>query len=227
VHLVELRSSSSKIGCTSEVPCHGEMSTAGNAEDWTNVETDVERFREFYESCFGRISAYVIRRTKTKDDAADVIAETFEVAWRKFASIPRGDVEILWLYGVARRVLANQRRSSMRREQLVRKVALDLPSLTEDADGDSSWQLVRTVLSQLSSSDQDLITLAYWEDLSSKEIAYVLETSPGTVRVRLLRARRRFESAFVESSNSTQDDGATDFGPNVNPAHVEEAGGLS
>jgi len=54
---------------------------------------------------------YALRRTDNTDDAADVLAETFLAAWRRLDEVPRGDEARLWLYGTARRVLANHRRA--------------------------------------------------------------------------------------------------------------------
>jgi DNA-directed RNA polymerase specialized sigma24 family protein len=47
-----------------------------------------------------------------------VIAETFLTAWRRLDDVPAGDEARLWLYGVARRMLANQRRGARRRSSL-------------------------------------------------------------------------------------------------------------
>ena len=49
--------------------------------------------------------------------------ETFTVAWRRAADMPPGDEALPWLYGVARNVLSNQRRSSLRFTRLVAKTA--------------------------------------------------------------------------------------------------------
>lgn len=45
----------------------------------------------------------------TPKDAADAVAETFLVAWRRLPEVPSGEEARPWLYGVARRTLANQR----------------------------------------------------------------------------------------------------------------------
>jgi DNA-directed RNA polymerase specialized sigma24 family protein len=76
------------------------------------------RFEELYAANCGPILGYVLRRTDNPDDAADVIAETFLTAWRRLDAVPPGDEARLWLYGVARRVLANYRRGERRRAVL-------------------------------------------------------------------------------------------------------------
>ena len=68
------------------------------------------RFEEVYLAHRGSILGYVLRRTDNPDDAADVIAETFLTAWRRLEDVPRDAEARLWLYGVARRVLANHHR---------------------------------------------------------------------------------------------------------------------
>jgi len=64
------------------------------------------RFEVVYAAHRGPVLGYVLRRTGNPDDAADVIAETFLTAWRRLDEIPRDPQTRLWLYGVARRVLA-------------------------------------------------------------------------------------------------------------------------
>src|SRR3954467_2311584 len=57
------------------------------------------------------VRAYALRRT-APEDAADVVAETFAVAWRRWDDAPADPLP--WLLGIARRVLANSRRTSSR-----------------------------------------------------------------------------------------------------------------
>ena len=61
------------------------------------------------------VLAYALRRAAGPEDAADVVAETFLIAWRRLSDIPAGAEARLWLYGVARHTLANQRRGERRR----------------------------------------------------------------------------------------------------------------
>lgn len=210
---------------TLEILCHGNMTSAEVTQSQSRDGEGARRFRVMYQSYYGRIAAYALRRTETREDAADVVAETFEIAWRRMATIPVGDAELLWLYGVARRVLANQRRSSLRRKLLVQKVALDLPVSDVDVKVDSSGILVKSVLKQMSSSDQELLALAYWEDLSPKEIAVILAISSGAVRVRLLRARRRFGEAFKEMLDYGPGTRTTKSTSASTSVSIEETGG--
>src|ERR1700742_4925070 len=72
------------------------------------------------------VLAYALRRAPTAEDAADAVAETFLVAWRAAADVPAGPEARLWLYGVARRALANQRRGEHRRARLAERLRGEL-----------------------------------------------------------------------------------------------------
>ncbi|MFF4985831.1 RNA polymerase sigma factor [Streptosporangium saharense] len=74
------------------------------------------RFETVYRETYSRITAYAVRRCGSPQDAADVVAETFTVAWRRIEEVPPGHEALLWLYGVARRVLANHHRGEERRQ---------------------------------------------------------------------------------------------------------------
>ena len=71
-----------------------------------------DRFRRLYTANFAALLAYALRRVEQHEDAADVVAETFLVAWRRGPELPAGDEVRLWLYGAARRVLANHQHAN-------------------------------------------------------------------------------------------------------------------
>ena len=73
------------------------------------------RFEQLYRETRRDLLAYVWRRTPSPEDAADALAETYLIAWRKLDSLPRGGEARLWLFGVARNVL---RRGATRQNAL-------------------------------------------------------------------------------------------------------------
>ncbi|MEV4259420.1 RNA polymerase sigma factor, partial [Spirillospora sp. NPDC049652] len=84
------------------------------------------RFEDLYAENRAKVLGYALRRTGDPQDAADVVAETFLVAWRRLDDVPPGDEARLWLYGVARRVLAGQRRGERRRSALGARLRSEL-----------------------------------------------------------------------------------------------------
>lgn len=65
-----------------------------------------EQFSDLFERTHGALLGYAVRRVTDPADAADVVAETYLVAWRRLEDVPPGAQARPWLFGVARRVLA-------------------------------------------------------------------------------------------------------------------------
>ncbi|WP_433513582.1 RNA polymerase sigma factor [Nonomuraea sp. CA-143628] len=159
-----------------------------------------DRFVEIYEQAYRPILGYVLRRCQDPDDAADVVAETFTIAWRRIEEMPEGDEARLWLFGVARRVLANHRRGERRHEQrtaALREQLAASPLLAHLPQQDLS--AIGRVLADLSDDDRELLTLVAWEHLDTAQVARTLGLSRNAVRVRLYRARKRFSRGLAKA----------------------------
>jgi RNA polymerase sigma factor (sigma-70 family) len=169
---------------------------------------DRARFEELYGGTRVSVLGYLARRSRTPEDAADLLAEVYLIAWRRIDDVPTGEEARLWLFGVARRVLANHHRRARTESGLATALEASLRSapLTLDADADPTSGVVAEALARLSAKDRELLTLSAWEDLSPAEIAVVLGQRVGVVRVRLHRARKNLRaklSALPDTSTST------------------------
>jgi RNA polymerase sigma factor (sigma-70 family) len=150
------------------------------------------RFEEVYLAHRSSILGYVLRRTDNPDDAADVIAETFLTAWRRLEDVPCDVGARLWLYGVARRVLANHHRGVRRRSALTERLRADLSTGYRPPEFDSGQAQIAEAFLRLPPAERELLTLSAWEGLDYGQIAVVLGCSRNAVRLRLFRARKRF-----------------------------------
>ena len=77
----------------------------------------VARFEELWDELFPRVLGYALRRTD-QEEARDVGAETFTVAWRRLEDVPAGDDALPWLLATARKQLANRRRRDETRSRV-------------------------------------------------------------------------------------------------------------
>jgi RNA polymerase sigma factor (sigma-70 family) len=173
------------------------MSSTDNRED---------SFRRLYQAHYRSISAYARRRLDPQD-ADDIVAETFLVAWRRVQDIPDGEFALPWLYGVARRVISQGRRSGQRRGRLLARLAMvgrhDETRMPEtDSLGDR--QLVHQALASMRPNDRELLRLAEWEELSAPQLALVFECTPNAIAIRLHRAHRRFRQAFATLESESE-----------------------
>ena len=158
------------------------------------------RFEHLYRVHTDDVLLYALRRA-SPTDAADVHSEVFLVAWRRLDEVP--DPALPWLYGVARRALANQRRGQRRQSHLAERVHAQAPApdaLDASAGDDPD---VLAALDALSEDDQEVLRLVAWEELAPREAAAVLGCRPATFRVRLHRARRRLADALQQRPRPT------------------------
>ncbi|MEU8382040.1 sigma-70 family RNA polymerase sigma factor [Streptosporangium sp. NPDC048865] len=160
------------------------------------------RFEKVYRDTYEQILGYAMRRCDSPEDAADVVAETFEIAWRRVEDLPPGEQARLWLYGVARNVLANHRRGLMRRhthQTALRENLADLYARTSPPGEELELRAIGRIFRELSDEDRELLSLVAWEGLDAGEIALVLGRSRNAVRIRLHRARKRFSYGLAEA----------------------------
>jgi RNA polymerase sigma-70 factor, ECF subfamily len=162
-----------------------------------------DRFHAIYEANYQRVLGYALRRTH-RDDAADVVAETFLVAWRRLDEVPVGDAARLWLYGTARRALANQQRSRRRRERLSERVRGEFVHETDQALADPGTSIAAVAFARLRADERELLGLVAWEGLDAGEIAQVCGCSRNAARIRLHRARRRFARELARLGGSVK-----------------------
>ncbi len=155
------------------------------------------RFRALFDTHRRLVLGYALRRVDEPADAADVVADTFLIAWRRLGEVPEGEAARGWLLGVARRVLANQRRGERRRSGLSDRLAGELVAQFPHDPPSERDEVVRRALAQLAEEDRELLLLAGWEGLSPSEIAVATGTLAVTVRSRLHRARRRLRAELT------------------------------
>lgn len=158
-------------------------------------------FEAVYRELYAPICGYALRRVRDPEDAAEAIAETFATLWRRFDRCPQEDELRPWLFGVARRVIANQHRGERRRSALGERLAANVdPAALEAAHSEEATSELARALSTLSEPDRELLSLVAWEGLTREELAIALGTNRATVRLRLHRARKRLRDALPQTS---------------------------
>jgi RNA polymerase sigma-70 factor (ECF subfamily) len=192
-------------------------------EDVTETQPGRDRFQRIFQANYASLIGYALRRTASVEDAADAVAESFLAAWRRLDEVPDDDEARLWLYGIIRRVMANQRRTERRRTNLAERLGVELAGLRVLADNHEASDLdaIARGFQRLSDAERDLLGMVTWEGLGTLELAKVLGCTKGAARVRLHRARRRLaqELAWEEQSAGPQLSGTSTRG--MTAAHKE------
>ena len=204
----------------------------------------VERFLAGEASAFdqlvrrtqGRLFSSIVRIVGSRDEALDVLQETYIKIFRNMSRFERGAAFKTWAY----RIAVNQSISHKRKRRLVQFSVNQNNTDSDEFDHDpedphsqesnldrlariESNQLVDQALNSLPTAQRAVLVMCDYDELRYDEIAAILNVPIGTVRSRIHRAREELRKKLLpllserdqppaspESSNS----GA----PSANPA---------
>ncbi|WP_229072009.1 RNA polymerase sigma factor [Actinoplanes sp. DH11] len=158
---------------------------------------NAQEFTALYAQNHRRVYAYAVARAG-RSLADEVVAETFLVAWRRFAQMPSG-AALPWLLGVARNVIRERYRDEERQRVLAAEMLTWAADTPDVADGVAERSAVLTALAALSENDREVLTLIAWDGLSPRAAARVVGCSTPTFLVRLHRARNRLTRAAASA----------------------------
>jgi RNA polymerase sigma-70 factor (ECF subfamily) len=159
---------------------------------------DREWLERLWQAYGDRLFAYAARRVGP-DQADDVVADVFLVAWRHRRARPRR--ELPWLYGVAHNMLSEHYRAVQRWDHLVERARQHVRQQEDDGTG-LEVLAVAGAIGQLSPDDREALLLTAWENLEPREAAAVVGIPAATFRMRLTRARRRLRRLMSQGDVS-------------------------
>lgn len=147
---------------------------------------------EWFRAYASRVLAYLLHRTDAQT-AQDVLQEVFVIAFGKAAQVP--DPPLGWLFGTARRVLANRRRGLRREVALIDRLMANVGDDQESEDYELKHAFAEC-LATLRPADREVLTLTGWYGLTPVQAAEALGCSTSTYAVRLHRAKSRLAAAL-------------------------------
>ncbi len=163
------------------------------AEDDAPARLTRGAFEELYRTSADDLYAYVVTLVRDRSAAEDVVAASFERAFRRLGSYdPRRGSARGWLFGIARHAALDE----LRRRRRVATLAAE-PGATDPEIGDDPVRraTVRAALTALEPRERELVALKFFAGLDNAEIAAVLGISPTNAGTRLHRAVHRLREA--------------------------------
>lgn len=162
-----------------------------------------EKFEDLAAEVYEPVQRYVRRRVDA-DSVDDVVADTMMTLWRRLEDVPP-NARLPWAYGVARRHVANHRRTAGRHLKLVRRVETE-PRPTPAGEGPLDAEL-HTALGALADSDRELLHLWAWEQLEPAEIGVVMGLTANAASIRLHRAKKKLGEILEEARKNEASSG--------------------
>lgn len=160
---------------------------------------DEAAWRTIYESTCDRLFALLCYQIGDRDEARDVLQETYLQAFRRLDTY-RGEAPIeAWLRAIALARATDWKRVILRRLQ--RTVRIDESALRADVElpetlFESERDALRRALAGLPPRQRAVLLLREWEERSFREIAEMLGCRESTARVHHARAREHMRAAL-------------------------------
>ena len=179
-----------------------EQSTEESVENAGSKGTQVlmERELTFEElhSCYQqKVLNFIRRRISSEETAQELTADVFRIAWQKYSEVP--EASLPWLLSVARNVIGNAYQARQRARELQERL-VEAERIKARAGLEPQPSGRAEALDLLREKEREILILAYWDDLSLRDIAIILGCSESTAGVRLYRARKAFAHALSRGS---------------------------
>jgi RNA polymerase sigma factor (sigma-70 family) len=177
-------------------PATGELS---------QIASDPAAFEGFYREHVTLVMRFVARRVADPHVVADLTAEVFLAVLGSAGAYRSGEGSpVAWLYGIARNVIAQERRRATYQRQVAGRIAGrrlldsdDITRLEDRIDAERAGRAACQALAGLPDDERAVLELVAVDGLPVKDAATALGIRPGTARVRLHRARRAARDALT------------------------------
>ena len=166
---------------------------------------DMKALEGLYRRYVDTVWRYGWFRTRDRDEAAEIVQETFLRAARRINQFEGRSQFVTWLMAIARSVLSERfRKASSRREQAADPETLRLVPAPQEPpiDMGDQKQVVRDAISSLESTQYDAVVLVDLAGLSYREAAEVMDCPESTLKSTLFRARRNLRQTLEKWSRT-------------------------
>lgn len=172
-------------------------------------------FDQVFAAEYEPLRGYLYRRLRNSV-ADDLAAETFAIAYRRWADLDPSRPVRPWLYGISANLLRHHWRKERRMLRAFARSGIDPFTPRDDElsverlDAHARKQTLAAALAELRPVEREVLLLHAWADLTDSEIAQALSVPIGTVKSRLHRAKQRLAERLGRPVPGIAERGITD-----------------
>lgn len=167
------------------------------------VLKDRHAFDQLYRVYYPRLLRFLLRMLKFHHDAEEALNETMLVVWRRADSFNHSARVSTWIFGIAyRKALRQLPDSRYPHDSFDDEQSAGAEDTQEQyATRQETQARLHTAMMQLSPTQRAVVELTYYGDYSYAEIAQIMDCPTGTVKTRMLHARRKLKRLLRQSGN--------------------------
>jgi len=180
----------------------------------SGTEPESGSFEELAMPLFDQLYNFAHWLTRNRDEAEDLVQETYAKALKGFSSFRLGTNFRAWMYRILRNTFLTSRTGLKATIAVPLDAEEDEPELALEPETPetilierSNWQLVRSAIDQLPVHFREILLLCEVEEMSYQEIAETLSIPIGTVMSRLSRARKTLGGRLRQELQKERSDG--------------------
>lgn len=176
------------------------MSSRGRTSSRSLAE---QRFTDLMIEVGPELLNYFERRVG--EAGADLLAELMSTAWRRVGAIPVIHEEArMWLFGIARNLLRNDTRASIRRSRLADALRDSAPE--GSGPDEAERHAIRDAVQRLEPDLAELVTLVHWEGFTIAEAGRLQGVTASTARGRYQRAKEALRDSLGDGPRARAGD---------------------
>ncbi|WP_419939641.1 RNA polymerase sigma factor [Candidatus Palauibacter sp.] len=160
------------------------------------------------------VCRWALVMTGDPDDAEDVAQLVLMKTLNSIASFDGRARVTSWVYRITRNASLDHQRARRREQRLAEKAEWlaearvpELEDPLDDIEMKRTLRLIRTLVTELPMAQREVFDLVDLQGLRPAEAARLLEMNPNTLRVHLLRARRRMRKEMLAQPAKTETGG--------------------
>lgn len=145
------------------------------------------------------IERYVYFRISNKEDAEDILQETYLSAFQKYDNLESESYSKSWLIKIAK----NKCNDYYRKNKINTVDNTDLDMLVGKSGIGEHFEILE-IINSLNNKDKEILNMYYFVGYSQEEISKLLDIPVGTVKSRLHTARNHFKSKYIYTPSEKQ-----------------------
>ncbi len=156
---------------------------------------DTAAFGKLYTTVAADLYRFAVFQTGVPARAEDAVSEAVLLAFRKIRNLEKPEAFRSWMFTILLNCCRKQNREKQAALQTVPPEDADIPAAAVDLSENAA---LKNALARLETEERELFLLSVLFGYSSKELAEMTNSKPGTVRSRLFRTKEKLQSLLKE-----------------------------
>jgi RNA polymerase sigma-70 factor (ECF subfamily) len=165
---------------------------------------DHNLFRQLYDVTNQRLTVYLRRMLTNQEGIEDILAETYTQIWKNAAGFKKQSRGLTWMIGISRNLALKEIGKRRYHDDIQDHPEIKAPPDNHDEATDRR-KIMTSVLARLSVRQREILDLAFYQELSYKEISQLLSIPENTVKSRVFYAKAALKTELNKMGISAND----------------------